>query len=724
MKDFEQEIKTKQEQERLRFEESFYRLSSIVMGEESLMTRMTDAQKSQNACKQILRFYGFPAKQATEDVSGFEEQMRHYFEPFGIMKRTVELREDWFLEGVCPMIAFTKNGQAVALLPSPKGGYVFNHPVTAKKTKADKKNAEMFHTACYAFYKPLPAKPLTLKDLFKFMAGCINGKDITAILLITLFATLLGMFVPVINKLVFGYLVPNRLAENLAFLFIVIVNLSISIALIQITKGFLVSRIQIKISVFVESAFMQRVLMLDAGFFKDFTAGDLSYRMDAISELTNTFINTFFLSGVSSLFSLVYLIQIAVISPSLAGVAALMAGVSIAITILSIAFGVKLMQRKMKAGAALNGWVYAALTGIHKIKLTGAEKRAFVKWSQKYSEVAACEYDPPQIFKILPVLSSAVPLLASMLIYFTATQNNVASADYMAFSASYGLLLGAVTSLSRVVKDFMTLKPTLELAKPILRAVPETNDAKRQVRKLKGEMEINNLTFRYGEKMPVVLNGINLRIRAGEYVAIVGQTGCGKSTLLRLLMGFETPDVGAIYYDGENMENIDVRSLRRNIGIVMQDGKLFSGSVLSNITISAPDMSEEQAWEVAEIAGIAEDIRQMPMKMHTHVSEGDKGLSGGQIQRLMIARAIAPRPSILMLDEATSALDNITQKQVSEAIGALQITRIVIAHRLSTIRQCDRIFMIEDGRIVEEGTFQELLEKGGRFTDLLKRQMI
>ncbi len=724
MKDFEREIKSKQEQERLRFEESFYRLSSVVMGEESFMTRMTDAQKSQNTCKQILRFYGLPTNQPNEDIADFEGQMRHCFEPFGVMKRVVELKEGWFSEGVCPMIAFVESGQAVALIPSKKGGYEFNHPVTAKKTKVDKNNATMFHNVCYAFYKPLPAKSLTVKDLFKFMLGCINSKDITAILLITLFATLLGMFVPVINKLVFGYLVPNRLEENLAFLFIVIVNLSVSIALIQITKGFLVSRIQIKISVFVQSAFMQRILMLNTGFFKDFTAGDLSYRMDAVNALTNTFINTFFLSGVSSLFSLVYLIQIAVISPSLAWVAALMAGVSITITILSIVFGVKLMQKKMKAGAKLNGWVYAAIVGIQKIKLTGTEKRAFIKWSEKYAEVAKCEYDPPKILKILPVLSSGIPLLASMLIYFVAAKNNVTSADYMAFSASYGLLLGAVTSLSRVVKDFATLKPTIELAKPILDAVPETNESKRRIKKLSGAIEINNLTFRYGEKMPTVLDGIDLRINAGEYVAIVGQTGCGKSTLLRLLMGFEKPDVGAVYYDGENMENVDKRSLRRNIGIVMQDGKLFSGSILSNITISAPDMSEEQAWEIAEIAGIAEDINQMPMKMHTHVSEGDKGLSGGQIQRVMIARAIAPRPSILMLDEATSALDNITQKQVTEAIGALKITRIVIAHRLSTIRQCDKIFMLEDGKIVEQGSFEDLIQQNGRFADLLKRQMI
>ena len=221
-----------------------------------------------------------------------------------------------------------------------------------------------------------------------------------------------------------------------------------------------------------------------------------------------------------------------------------------------------------------------------------------------------------------------------------------------------------------------------------------------------------------------MLKDFSLKIRAGEYVAIVGRTGCGKSTLIRLLLGFETPESGAVFYDGRDLAGIDPRSLRRRMGVVSQNGQLFQDNIFSNITISAPWLNMDAAWEAAEIAGIAQDIRDMPMGMHTIISEGQGGISGGQKQRILIARAIAPKPRILILDEATSALDNLTQKQVSEALDQLKCTRIVIAHRLSTIRNCDRILVMDQGRIIESGTYEELIAMNGEFADLVARQRL
>ena len=239
-----------------------------------------------------------------------------------------------------------------------------------------------------------------------------------------------------------------------------------------------------------------------------------------------------------------------------------------------------------------------------------------------------------------------------------------------------------------------------------------------------GGVELSHVSFKYKEGMPNILDDLSLKIRPGQYVAIVGKTGCGKSTLMRILLGFEKPQKGAVYYDGKDLNQIDLKSLRRKIGTVMQTGGLFQGSLFSNITISAPQLTQQEAWEAAEMAGIADDIRRMPMGMHTMVSEGGGGISGGQRQRLMIARAIAPKPKILMFDEATSALDNLTQKKVSESLDSLKCTRIVIAHRLSTIRQCDRIIVLDGGHIVEDGTYEELIEKGEFFADLVERQRV
>ena len=262
------------------------------------------------------------------------------------------------------------------------------------------------------------------------------------------------------------------------------------------------------------------------------------------------------------------------------------------------------------------------------------------------------------------------------------------------------------------------------MVEPILQTVPEVAENKRVVTKLAGGIELNNVSFRYNDSMPMILDDLSIKLRPGEYVAIVGRTGCGKSTLIRLLLGFEKPLKGAVYYDGKDLSSLDLKSLRRNIGVVLQDGKLFPGDIYSNITISAPWLTVDEAWEAAKMSGVDEDIRRMPMGMHTLIS-GSGGISGGQAQRIMIARAIAGKPKILIFDEATSALDNITQKQVSTSLDSLKCTRIVVAHRLSTIKQCNRILVLEGGRIIQDGTYASLIaEKDGLFADLVRRQRL
>ncbi len=268
------------------------------------------------------------------------------------------------------------------------------------------------------------------------------------------------------------------------------------------------------------------------------------------------------------------------------------------------------------------------------------------------------------------------------------------------------------------------VKPILEMAEPFLATEPETSEDKQIVTGISGGIELNHVSFRYSEESPYILDDLSLKIQPGEYVAVVGRSGCGKSTLVRLLLGFEKPEKGTICYDGRDMAEIDLPSLRKQIGTVMQDAGLFQGSIYDNIVITAPQLTLDDAWDAAEKAGIAEDIQAMPMGMHTMISEGQGGISGGQRQRIMIARAIAPNPKLMIFDEATSALDNKTQRQVSEALDAMGCTRLVIAHRLSTIRHCDRILVLDGGKVVEDGTYDELIEQGGFFAELVERQRL
>ena len=364
------------------------------------------------------------------------------------------------------------------------------------------------------------------------------------------------------------------------------------------------------------------------------------------------------------------------------------------------------------------------LNGIQKIRLSGSEKRVFARWGRLYARNAKLEYNPPAFVKLNGVITSAITLAGTIVLYYLAVKTNVALSEYIAFNAAYGRLAAAFTALTGIAISVASIKPVLEMAEPLLKAEPEVNGDKQTVPQVSGHIELSHVSFRYEENMPYILNDLSLSVKAGEYVAIVGRTGCGKSTLVRLMLGFEKPEKGAVFYDRHDLNSLDPRSLRKQIGVVIQNGQLFQGDIFSNITISAPQLTLDEAWEAAEIAGIAQDIREMPMGMQTVISEGQGGISGGQKQRLMIARAIAPKPKILIFDEATSALDNKTQKQVSEALDRLNCTRIVIAHRLSTIRNCDRILVMDNGAIIEEGNYDQLIEKNGYFAELVARQRL
>ena len=404
---------------------------------------------------------------------------------------------------------------------------------------------------------------------------------------------------------------------------------------------------------------------------------------------------------------------------------------SLCITLATLVFSVvssliqmRLSKRQMELSSKMSGMTYQFLTGVQKIKLSGSETRAFSRWLNHYTKEAALSYNPPKFILFNGVISSAISLIGTIVMYFFAVQSNVSVADYTAFNAAYGMLSGALMSVANIALTTARIEPILEMAKPIMETQPEVSEGKQIITKISGDIELSHVSFRYEDNSPLVVDDLSLKIRPGQYVAIVGKTGCGKSTLLRLLLGFEKPQKGAVYYDGKDIETVDLRSLRKKIGVVTQNGKLFQGDIYSNIVISAPYLSVDDAWKAAEIADIADDIRRMPMGMHTIISEGAGGISGGQKQRLMIARAVAPDPKILMFDEATSALDNITQKKVSEALDSLKCTRIVIAHRLSTIKQCDRIIVLNGGKIIEDGTYEELLAEKGSFYELVERQRL
>ena len=722
---FDEQIRDRKQNDDDAFAEAFANMASAVMGKRIEAAINDNRAVTKDAIDEILKYYHVKSREVPDNITDMNEQLEYLMRPNGIMRRTVKLDKGWQNSAIGAMLGELKeSGRVVALIPNGLSGYTYFDYETGKRKRVTRKNSDLLSDEAIAFYKPFPLKKIGISSLAVYILRTLSVSDFVMIGLATLALSLLGMISPVISKLLFGTVLSSGSIRLLVSVTIFSVCVSVSTLLISAVKSMIEARIETKLNVSVDAATMMRVMSLPADFFKQYSSGELSNRASQIGPLCKMLASSVLSTGLTSVFSLVYISQIFIYAPSLVVPALAVILVTVLFSVISSLVQMKISTEQMELSGKESGMTYALITGIQKIKLAGAEKRVFARWGNLYARSAKMAYNPPAFIKINSVISLAISLVGTIVMYGASLKSGISVSDYYAFNTAYGMVSGAFMSLAGIALTVAQIKPILTMVKPFFDALPEVSDGKQVLSRLSGGIELNNVSFRYSENMPNVIDDLSLKIRPGQYVAIVGKTGCGKSTLMRLMLGFERPQKGAIYYDGKDLERIDLRSLRRRIGTVMQNGKLFQGDIYSNIVISAPWLSQNDAWEAAEIAGIADDIRKMPMGMNTIISEGSGGISGGQRQRLMIARAVAPKPRILMFDEATSALDNLTQKKVSESLDALKCTRIVIAHRLSTIKQCDRIIVLDKGKIIEDGKYDELIAKNGFFAELVARQRL
>ena len=722
---FDEQIKLRKKKDHDAFDRTFLRIACAVTGNKKALSGLGAEERAQNAVDEILSYYHTDSVEIPPKIDTPEKRLEYALNRSGIMYRTVELEESWYKDAFGAMLGFWKEDhEPVALLPFGLSHYRYYDNETGEYSLVSEKSRELFEKEAYAFYRPFPLKKLRLIDLGRYILGILEPSDYILVVLATLIVTLSGMLTPRINYFLFTRVIDNPSMSLLLSTGIFLLCTQVGSLMLGAAKSLVSARIDTKMSISVEAATMMRILSLPAAFFRDYGSGELSSRASYVNSLCSTLVSVILNTGLTSLFSLVYITQIFAYAPGLVTPALTIIMVTVLFSVLSSLLQMRLTKKQMLIGTKENGMSYAVISGIQKIRLSGAEMRAFSRWGGLYAKEAELTYNPPLFLKINGVISSAIFLTGTIIMYNAAITTGVSVPEYYAFNTAYGMVSGAFMSLFGIALTAANIKPIFDMAEPLLKAEPEVSESRAAVPKISGGIEINDLTFSYKEGSPVILDDISLKIRPGQYVAIVGRTGCGKSTLVRLLLGFERPDKGGIYYDGKDLNSIDLKSLRKHIGVVTQNGRLFQGDIFSNIVIAAPNLTLKDAWEAAEIAGIADDIRQMPMGMNTLISEGSGGISGGQKQRLMIARAVAPKPRLLILDEATSALDNITQKKVSEALDRMRCTRIVIAHRLSTIKQCDRIVVLDGGRIVEDGTYDDLIAAKGFFAELVARQRV
>lgn len=717
---FDEQLRARMQADEDLFSEALSTITEAVTGRHLFI----GAESAKGAIAEIASVFNVPEslirKQDELENVSLEEKLENIFGSCGIMRRRVNLTEGWYKDASGVYLATTKEGSYVALRPDYLG-YSYKDYRTGKKIRVNSKTQKELNSEAICFYRPLPVKKLSVNDLTRFAMKNISLYDLLYVIVITLLVILVSMTAPFLTKIIYSHAIYAGNTSGIISLFVFMACAGISGTLLTISKMLIISRIMIKTDGLVNSAVMMRLINLPAEFFRRYSSGELAQRVSGAGAFCTMRARVLLSVILTAIMSLTYLIQIFSFAPVLVIPALALMAILSFLTVMQTAGHSKLLRLRTKLHAEEYGMLYALITGIQKIRLSGSERRAFSKWAELYSKDAKLEYNPPLFLKLINVIQPAVMLIGTFILYYSANKHSVSPEDYMAFTASYGLMSGAFSALCGATLSMAAIGPVAEMIRPVLEELPEISQG-RKPSKIRGGIEVSNLTFKYGANSPVILDKISFKVKPGEYVAVVGKSGSGKSTLMRLLLGFENPEGGVIYYDGNDIKTLNLKALRKNIGCVMQNSKLFTGSIYSNIVISAPHLTEAEAWEAAEMAGIADDIRKMPMKMNTLISEGAGTISGGQRQRIIIARAIAPRPKILLFDEATSALDNITQRIVIESLDKLKCTKIVIAHRLSTVKNCGRILVIDGGKIAEHGSYDELMRNKGLFASLVERQ--
>ncbi|HEX2080411.1 MAG TPA: NHLP bacteriocin export ABC transporter permease/ATPase subunit [Longimicrobium sp.] len=644
-----------------------------------------------------------------------------------VRTRRLVLRDGWWQADNGPLLGrWADTPTPVALLPARGGGYEVLDPGARTRVAVDAPVAAKVGPTAYMVYRPFPAEPLRPLQVLKFgLHGC--RPDLLTALAAAMLGAVLGLVLPLATGMLFETIIPGADRGQLVQMTLVLLAVAVAGALFTVVRGIAIVRIESRTAGAIQAAVWDRLIALPLPFFRDYSAGELAMRAMGVEEIRRVMTGAVVTGLLAGLFSLSNLFLLFHYDPLLGAAGTGLIAVSLAVSVTVGLLQLRSQRAILTRRSRISGMMLQFLTGISKLKLAGAEPQAFSLWARAFGEQRDLTFYNRALGVRLAVFNAAYPVLCSIVLFSMAArtlggENAMGTGEFLGFTSAFGLCLGAVLSTSTALIQALGAVPLYEQVKPILHTSPEVAGGKDDPGELSGAIELKHISFRYAADGPLVLDDVSVSIRPGEFVAFVGPSGSGKSTLFRLLLGFETPEVGSVAYDEQDLAGIDVEAVRRQMGVVLQSGRVMTGDLFTNI-VGSSSATLDDAWEAARMSGLDEDIRKMPMGMHTIVSDGGGTLSGGQRQRLMIARAIVNRPRILLMDEATSALDNRTQAIVSQSLDALRATRVVIAHRLSTIMHADRIHVLVSGRIVESGGYEQLMARDGVFAAMARRQL-
>ncbi len=705
-------------------------LQNIFARRKGFVAEKADMDALMAACKLIGRYadikFRAPRPQpATQIPRTTEENIDEISQVSKIRNRRIMLGANWWQQDLGPVLAFYgPDAIPIALLPKTATSYQFVHPETHQLVDVDESYVSKIGVTGFTFYRAFENKKLKVFDILKFgFRG--NANDFLIIMLVGVIAGLISLVVPIATGTLYDDVIPSGSRSQLFQITLLIVSSAFSMMAFNLVRGFAALRIESRMNFSIESGLWDRLLKLPAAFFRNYTAGDLSMRANGMTEIRRILSENLLDSLLNSIFAIFNFFILFYYSITLAFVAMAIIIFNLLLTVVVSILRIHFERRILKLEGEIAGMVSGFIFGIAKIRTTGSESRVFAKWAKKFAKSKKISIVAAAIENWFGAFNGVCPLLSSIIVFAVFTyflKGQLTTGRFLAFNAAYLNFLNAILGMTDDLVGALEVIPTYERAVPIFQAAAETDESKPDPGELTGKIELSHVVFQYTEDSPLIVNDMSMTINAGEFVALVGPSGTGKSTLLRLLLQFEKPQSGSIYYDDKDLANLDVDLVRRQIGVVMQNSQLLPGDVFTNI-VGSSALTLDDAWEAARRSGLAKDIEAMPMGMHTLVSEGGIGFSGGQKQRILIASAIVHKPKILFFDEATSALDNETQAIVSESLENLNVTRLVVAHRLSTIVNADRIYVLKEGKIIESGNYEELMAQQGMFAELAKRQL-
>ncbi len=668
----------------------------------------------------------------SRDIRSSVEAIEAFARGTGTRTRWITLAPGWWRRDGPSVLGFTNGSDGprrpLALLSDGRGRYRAVDPEAGSEFVVNGSAASGIAASGLAFYAPLPDHVESGGAALRF-AMHRRWRDLRTLLAVGVLGGLAALLAPILTgEILVGIMpradIPLWIAAVGALTLVAFGN-----AVFEIVRGLSLLRIESRIDERLQSAIWSRLISLPAPFFRDFTAGDLADRANGIGEirkmLTGAAVQAA-MGGIFSVFSLALLFYYSWVVAS--WVSALLLALAGAMWVFSRG-QLRHYRMAFRVQGAINGFVFQMISGLAKLRVANAENYMLARWAQRFAaqkreNLAALRWAAGQ-----HVVAGIFQPLSLIVIFAAAHQMLIREdasfglAAFLSFNAALGQLTAAVTALTAAATTVLGVIPLFERVQPILETRPETADGGLDPGDLRGDLEFANVSFRYAAEGPNTIDGVSFHVRQGDYVAFVGPSGCGKSTIYRLLLGFERPDSGTVFLDGHDLSSLDLTEVRRRMGVVLQNGQIVAGSIFENIAGMSP-LSADDAWAAARAAAIEDDIRAMPMGMRTVLPEGGVGLSMGQKQRLLIARALARKPRVVLFDEATSALDNRAQAMVHASLKRLGVTRVVIAHRLSSISDVDRIYVLEAGRIVESGRYDHLMKLDGVFAALARRQLV